>query len=170
MTLTEVPRSAPADVPPTGEAPAQVESPPAKIRAKIRAEANVRAGNETGNEAQRLVGPGPRHAAQRALLERNRALKLIDTGRATTAAVCAVRDTGLRVNGRPVAEVHLLIERPGAWGNVYPVVRSTVLPDPDVDLSEAATASSGRPRRIPVLVDPHRPENVLLGWDLRPAS
>ncbi|WP_235826111.1 hypothetical protein [Candidatus Frankia alpina] len=50
------------------------------------------------------------------------------------------------------------------------MVRSAVLPDADMDLSRAAIASSGRPRRIPVLVDPRRPENVLLRWDLRPAS
>lgn len=107
-------------------------------------------------------------AAHRALVERTRALKLINSGRATTATVDTVCDTGVRVNGRPVAEVHLLVERPGA--EPYPVVRSAVAPDPDIDLATAATASSGRPHRIPVLVDPGRPDNVLLRWDLRPAS
>ncbi len=116
----------------------------------------------------RLGRSGPRHAAQRALLERNRALTLIHSGQATTATVDTVCDTGVRVNGRAVAEVHLLVDRPG--GAPYPVVRSAVLPDADMDLSRAAIASSGRPRRIPVLVDPRRPENVLLRWDLRPAS
>ncbi|WP_261566178.1 hypothetical protein [Frankia gtarii] len=116
----------------------------------------------------RLGRSGPRHAAQRALLERNRALTLIHSGRATTATVDTLCDTGVRVNGRAVAEVHLLVDRPG--GAPYPVVRSAVLPVADMDLSRAAIASSGRPRRIPVLVDPRRPENVLLRWDLRPAS
>ncbi|EIV93746.1 hypothetical protein [Frankia sp. QA3] len=116
----------------------------------------------------RLGRSGPRHAAQRALLERNRALTLIHSGQATTATVDTLCDTGVRVNGRAVAEVHLLVDRPG--GAPYPVVRSAVLPDVDMDFSRAAIASSGRPRRIPVLVDPRRPENVLLRWDLRPAS
>ncbi|WP_236705648.1 hypothetical protein [Frankia sp. ACN1ag] len=116
----------------------------------------------------RLGRSGPRHAAQRALLERNRALTLIHSGQATTATVDTVCDTGVRVNGRAVAEVHLLVDRPG--GAPYSVVRSAVLPDADMDLSRAAIASSGRPRRIPVLVDPRRPQNVLLRWDLRPAS
>jgi hypothetical protein len=112
--------------------------------------------------------PGPRHAAQRALLERNRALTLIHSGQAATATVDTLCDTGVRVNGRAVAEVHLLVERPGSMP--YPVVRSAVVPEADMDLTRAAIASSGRPRRIPVLVDPRRPENVLLRWDLRPAS
>ncbi|WP_163547304.1 hypothetical protein [Candidatus Frankia nodulisporulans] len=112
--------------------------------------------------------PTPAEPAAQALTERNEALRLIDSGRATTATVDALRDTGARVNGRPVAEVHLLVDQPG--GQPYPVVRAAVAPGTDVDLAALAVASSGRPRRIPVLVDPGRPDNVLLRWDLRPAS
>ncbi|SNQ50725.1 conserved hypothetical protein [Frankia canadensis] len=115
---------------------------------------------DTGGDAE--------STAERALLERNAALTLIHSGQATTATVDTLRDTGARVNGRAVAEVRLLVDRPGA--EPYPVTRSAVAPEPDVDLAEAAVASSGRPRRIPVLVDPGRPDNVLLRWDLRPAS
>ncbi|MCK9877640.1 hypothetical protein MXD59_17980 [Frankia sp. Ag45/Mut15] len=112
--------------------------------------------------------PPATSTAAQALTERNEALRLIDSGRATTATVDALRDTGARVNGRPVAEVHLLVDQPG--GQPYPVVRAAVAPGTDVDLAALAVASSGRPRRIPVLVDPGRPDNVLLRWDLRPAS
>ncbi|MCM3887601.1 hypothetical protein [Frankia sp. R82] len=110
----------------------------------------------------------PTSTAQQALTERNEALHLIHDGRATTATVDALHDTGARVNGRAVAEVHLLVDQPG--GQPYPVVRAAVAPATDVDLADLAVASSGRPRRIPVLVDPGRPDNVLLRWDLRPAS
>ncbi|CAO5231134.1 hypothetical protein [Frankia sp. AgKG'84/4] len=107
-------------------------------------------------------------AAERALLERNEALTLIHGGLATTATVDTLRDTGARVNGRAVAEMRLLVRR--ASGDTYLVVRSAVVPDSNVDLATVAVSSSGRPRRIPVLVDPGRPGNVLLRWDLRPAS
>ncbi|CAJ60178.1 hypothetical protein FRAAL1522 [Frankia alni ACN14a] len=130
--------------------------------------ADAAAADGAARIVSRMGRSGPRHAAQRALLERNRALTLIHSGQATTATVDTLCDTGVRVNGRAVAEVHLLVDRPG--GAPYPVVRSAVVPDADMDLSRAAIASSGRPRRIPVLVDPRRPENVLLRWDLRPAS
>lgn len=114
------------------------------------------------------LGLSGRQDAERALGQRDDALTLIHSGQATTATVDTMRDTGARVNGRAVAEVHLLVDCPG--GATYPVVRSAVLPEPDVDLDQVAVASSGRPRRIPVLVDPSRPQNVLLRWDLRPAS
>jgi len=124
---------------------------------------------DTGADADRGTDTdGTASTAERALLERNEALTLINSGQATTATVDALRDTGARVNGRAVAELRLLVDRPGA--EPYPVVRSAVLPEPDADLARATVASSGRPRRIPVLVDPRRPQTVLLRWDLRPAS
>ncbi|CAO5163850.1 conserved hypothetical protein [Frankia sp. AiPs1] len=110
----------------------------------------------------------PVSRAQQALTERNRALQLIHSGRPATATVDALHDTGARVNGRAVTEVRLLVDRPD--GGAYPVVRAALAPAPDADLATMAVASSGRPRRIPVLVDPGRPHNVLLRWDLRPAS
>jgi hypothetical protein len=77
------------------------------------------------------------------------------------AVVDAVSDTGIRFNGRPVTELRLLVEQAGR--EPYPVIRRAVLPDVD------GSAGVGR-RRIPVLVDPERRENVLLRWDLPAAD
>ncbi|WP_018639731.1 hypothetical protein [Parafrankia elaeagni] len=114
--------------------------------------------------------------------ERDRARRLIDNGRATMAVISAVSDTGLRVDGGTVAEVHLLVDRPGA--EPYPVTRRAVVPEavvpeavvPENERRAGRTGSVGGGvprqlrRRVPVLVDPAQPDNVLLMWDLRVAS
>ncbi|SQD95100.1 conserved hypothetical protein [Parafrankia sp. Ea1.12] len=104
--------------------------------------------------------------------ERDRARRLIDNGRATMAVIDTVSDTGVRVDGRTVAEVHLLVERPGQ--EPYPVTRRAVVPADEAGASPVGDARGGIPsqlrRRVPVLVDPARPDNVLLRWDLRVAS
>ncbi|MEX5634997.1 hypothetical protein [Parafrankia sp. FMc2] len=109
--------------------------------------------------------------------ERDRARRLIDNGRATMAVISAVSDTGLRVDGGTVAEVHLLVDCPGA--EPYPVTRRAVVPETVVPENErragrAGSVRGGVPRqlrrRVPVLVDPAQPDNVLLMWDLRVAS
>lgn len=104
--------------------------------------------------------------------ERDRARRLIDNGRATMAVISAVSDTGLRVDGGTVAEVHLLVDCPGA--EPYPVTRRTVVPENERRAGRTGSAGGGVPRqlrrRVPVLVDPAQPDNVLLMWDLRVAS
>ncbi|MCK9900066.1 hypothetical protein CC117_05245 [Parafrankia colletiae] len=104
--------------------------------------------------------------------ERDRARRLIDNGRATMAVISAVSDTGLRVDGGTVAEVHLLVDCPGA--EPYPVTRRAVVPENERRAGRTGSAGGGVPRqlrrRVPVLVDPAQPDNVLLMWDLRVAS
>jgi len=188
MTIMEAPSPAHDDLPPAGSsATDQPSAPVTGAAATVPSRLETTFAGDPGpmtkpavrdrpaatDGTADVVGPAafgqePQHAAHQALLERTQALKLIHSGQATTATVDTLCDTGARVNGRPVTEVHLLVERPGA--EPYPVIRSAVAPDADIDLATAATASSGRPRRIPVLVDPGHPENVLLRWDLRPAS
>lgn len=130
-------------------------------------------GHESRGEAEAAqaspAGEGARTAAVQALEERNRALKLIDSGQPTMATVDEVSDTGLRINGRPVAEVRLLVDRPGR--SPYPVTRRAVVPEGCQVVGKPARNRGGRRiRRIPVLVDPGHPDNVLLRWDLRVAS
>jgi hypothetical protein len=111
--------------------------------------------------------------AVRALKERDRVLKLIDSGQAAMAVVDTVSDTGVRLNGRTVAEVHLLVDRPGEES--YPVTRRAVVPDGEpgaeflLRAAQHGVLNQAR-RRIPVLVDPVQPDNVLLRSDLRVAS
>ncbi|WP_066066631.1 hypothetical protein [Frankia sp. EI5c] len=106
--------------------------------------------------------------------ERDRARQLIDNGRVAMAVIRSVSDTGVRVDGGTVAEVHLLVECPGA--EPYPVTRRAVLPAAEratgpglTGLTHARVPRQLRPR-VPVLVDPTQPDNVLLRWDLRPAG
>ncbi|EFC81627.1 hypothetical protein [Parafrankia sp. EUN1f] len=107
--------------------------------------------------------------------ERDRARRLIDNGRAAMAVISAVNDTGVRVLGGTVAEVRLLVECPGA--EPYPVIRRAVVPEaepaaavPSGFRRGSARVPSQLRRRVPVLVDPAQPDNVLLQWDLRVAS
>jgi hypothetical protein len=108
---------------------------------------------------QRRRSTEPTYATLRALAERASAVELLDSGVEATAVIASVRPTGTSCHGVPVVALRLVVEMAGQPARE--VDRHAIVPVDD----HAAVGS-----RVAVLVDPARPENVLLRFDLKPVD
>jgi hypothetical protein len=107
--------------------------------------------------AQMRAGMAQMQHVQQSLQAQTAGLELQRTGTPAVATIIALADTGARINLTPMVRLTLLVEPDGR--PPYPVTTETMLP-----LSASARAGVGQ--RVSVLVDPQRADRVLVRWDM----
>ncbi|MEV6931173.1 hypothetical protein AB0M46_42710 [Dactylosporangium sp. NPDC051485] len=105
--------------------------------------------------AQMRAGMQRMQQMQQSMQAQTEDLELLRTGTPGAATVIGVADTGARINLQPMVRLDLLVEVDGR--PPYPVSREVLLP-------MGAGPQAGPGQRVAVVVDPARPDRVVVRW------